>query len=223
MRSLKIYSRRGIHNSLSPTFFPLAVRKTAIFATARITRLLNTQQPFSQKMLDFSTRLHSDDIKGCVSRICAPGGEAVLDDVFRIAVSPAESKEANNAVWVLTHLPRHLASYLAERRDALADRLLSASDDTRRRLLATLLSNMTWTEDDFRGDVFDFCLENMASRSVPLGIRARCIYLAHRMSAPVPELGRELALALDILSAADLPPALRSAVRHVSLRRSGNG
>lgn len=170
-------------------------------------------------MPDFSVRLHSDDIKSVVSRICAPGGEAVLSDVFRTAISSSNPKEANNAAWVLTHLPRNLTRYLSERRDDLADRLLSASDDTRRRLLATLLSNLSWTEDDFRGDLFDFCLASMTNRSVPLGIRARCIYLAHRMSAAVPELAHELTLALDILSDDDLPPALRSAVRHVRPRR----
>lgn len=170
-------------------------------------------------MPDFSVRLHAADIKSIVSRICAPGGETVLDDVFRVALSSSNPKEANNAAWVLTHLPRNLTRYLSERRDDLADRLLSASDDTRRRLLATLLSNLSWTEDDFRGDLFDFCLISMANRSVPLGIRARCIYLAHRMSAAAPELAHELTLALDIISDDDLPPALRSAVRHVRPRR----
>lgn len=170
-------------------------------------------------MPDFSVRLHADDIKGVVAEIRAPGGEAVLDDVFRVAISSSNPKEANNAAWVLTHLPRNLTRYLSERRNILADKLLSASDDTRRRLLATLLSNLSWTEDDFRGDLFDFCLDSMANRRVPLGIRARCIYLAHRMSAAVPELAQELSLALDIISDDDLPPALRSAVRHVRPRR----
>lgn len=170
-------------------------------------------------MPDLSVRLHADDIRSVVSRICAPGGEAVLDDVFRVAMSSSNPKEANNAAWVLTHLPRSLSQYLGERRDALADKLLAASDDTRLRLLATLLSNLSWTEDDFRGDLFDFCLVSLASRSVPHGVRARCIYLAHRMSAAVPELAHELDLAIDIISDGDLPPAIRSAVRHVRPRR----
>lgn len=168
---------------------------------------------------DFSGRLHSAEIKRIIADICVAGRDSVLDSVMDTVLSSPDSQEANNAAWVLTNFPRSKRDALSERRNALAGRLLSASDDTMRRLLTTLLSNLDWDEDDFMGDLFDFCLANITDRRVPLGIRARSIYLANRMSTPVPELRRELSLALDILSGDELPPALRSAVRHVSPRR----
>lgn len=124
---------------------------------------------------------------------------------------------ARNAAWVLANLPQDdKLIYLQSRYDEIAVFAMSPDCPFRRGMVLSLLIDLQ-TADNFRGDLFDFCLQHLGDKRESGSTRAYMIHLAAKMCRLYPELSIELISSLDCL-ALDTTPSIASARRN-ALRR----
>ena len=119
-----------------------------------------------------------------------------------------DKRTSDNAAWVMTHLPRTVDAWLAERQNTLIDEVMRTESTTKRRLIMNLLERTPFESDNIRTDFLDFCF-NIIFSNEPVGVKTLAIKLAYAQSVHYPELLNELNTALQMLEPEVLPPALK--------------
>ena len=133
--------------------------------------------------------MHIDDIKALAKS--AHNDAEVRERLFRTMLS-GEGKEASNAAWALTHLPKEDNIYINMYRAELVQLAITTPEVPLRRLSMVLLERLEWGRDDVRTDLLDFCLEHMMLADEPYGVKALCMKLAYQQCRHYPELCAEL-------------------------------
>lgn len=151
--------------------------------------------------------MHIEEIKALAHR--AHEDAEVRECLFRTMLS-GEGKEASNAAWALTHLPKEDSIYINMFRARLVQLAITTSEIPLRRLSLALLERLEWGIDDVRTDLLDFCLEHMMLPDEPYGIKALCMKLAYRQCCHYPELKAEMRQTLLLME----PSELGAGVRH---------
>lgn len=151
--------------------------------------------------------MHIDDIKALAKS--AHEDVEVRERLFRTMLS-GEGKEASNAAWALTHLPKEDNIYINMYRAELVQLALITPEVPLRRLSMVLLERLEWGRDDVRTDLLDFCLEHMMLADEPYGVKALCMKLAYQQCRHYPELCAELKQCLLLLE----PSELGAGVKH---------
>ena len=151
--------------------------------------------------------MHIDDIKALAKS--AHGDAEVRERLFRTMLS-GEGKEASNAAWALTHLPKEDTIYIDTRREELTAFAIATPDSSLRRLSLVLLERLEWGSDDIRTDLLDFCLEHMMLPDEPYGVKALCMKLAYYQCRHYPELCAEMKQCLMLME----PSELGAGVKH---------
>ena len=145
--------------------------------------------------------MHIDDIKALAKS--AHNDAEVRERLFRTMLS-GEGKEASNAAWALTHLPKEDNIYINMYRAKLVQLAITTSEVPLRRLSMVLLERLEWGRDDIRTDLLDFCLEHMMLPDEPYGVKALCMKLAYQQCRHYPELCAELKQCLLLIEPSDL-------------------
>ena len=148
------------------------------------------------------------DVKDVVE--WASGDGVNRDTLLALALSGA-GRVNSNALWCITHLPDCNASWLQEKQSIFIDRLLSATDISRKRMFLQILRHMEYEPDNIRTDFLDFCLSRINAECEPYAVRCFCLYTAAKMCRHYPELIAELSRHIDMLSLQTLSPGLRCA------------
>lgn len=151
--------------------------------------------------------MHIDDIKALAKS--AHNEAEVRERLFRTMLS-GEGKEASNAAWALTHLPKEDNIYINMYRAELVQLAITTSEVPLRRLSMVLLERLEWGRDDIRTDLLDFCLEHMMLADEPYGVKALCMKLAYQQCRHYPELCAELKQCLLLME----PSELGAGVKH---------
>ena len=151
--------------------------------------------------------MHIDDIKALAHRAHSDAG--FRDSLFE-KMQGDDLREAYNAAWALTHLPKEDTIYIDTRRARLTDFAISTPDTSLRRLSMVLLERLEWGRDDIRTDLLDFCLEHMLLADEPYGVKALCMKLAYQQCRHYPELCAELKQCLLLME----PSELGAGVKH---------
>ena len=151
--------------------------------------------------------MHIDNIKALAKS--AHEDAEVRERLFRTMLS-GEGKEASNAAWALTHLPKEDNIYINMYRAELVQLALITPEVPLRRLSMVLLERLDWGRDDVRTDLLDFCLEHMMRPDEPYGVKALCMKLAYSQCRHYPELCAELKQALLLME----PSELGAGVKH---------
>lgn len=151
--------------------------------------------------------MHIGDIKALAKS--AHEDAEVRERLFRTMLS-GEGKEASNAAWALTHLPKEDIIYINMYRAELVQMALITPEVPLRRLSMVLLERLDWGRDDVRTDLLDFCLEHMMLADEPYGVKALCMKLAYQQCRHYPELCAELKQCLLLLE----PSELGAGVKH---------
>ncbi|MCR5821968.1 MAG: hypothetical protein K6F85_03500, partial [Bacteroidales bacterium] len=133
--------------------------------------------------------MHIDDIKALAKS--AHDDSEVCERLFRTMLS-GEGKEASNAAWALTHLPKEDNIYINMYRAELVQLAVTTPEVPLRRLSMVLLERLEWGRDDVRTDLLDFCLDHMMLPDEPYGVKAICMKLAYQQCRHYPELSAEL-------------------------------
>lgn len=159
--------------------------------------------------------MHIGDIKALAKS--AHDDAAVRERLFATLLgaqtSPSattQDKEAVNAAWALTHLPKEDNIYINMYRARLVQLAVTTPEVPLRRLSMVLLERLEWGRDDIRTDLLDFCLEHMMLPDEPYGVKALCMKLAYYQCRHYPELCAELKQCLLLLE----PTELGAGVRH---------
>ena len=155
--------------------------------------------------------MHIEDIKALAQR--AHREEWFRDSLFE-EMQGDDLREAYNAAWALTHLPKEDTIYIDTRRARLTDFAISTSDTSLRRLSLVLLERLEWgreaLDDERYVRLLDFCLEHMMIPDEPYGIKALCMKIAYQLCRHYPELKEELRQSLLLME----PSELGSGVKH---------
>lgn len=125
-----------------------------------------------------------------------------------------DALSCGNAARILSALsPEDKLLYLSPRYDELVRRTLSPDVPVRLGLLLSLLKDLS-TEENFRTDLLDFCLQHLSDRKYTSGTRSYMIHLAARLCCFHPQLSQELILCLEFLKE-DPAPSIAAATRKV--------
>ncbi len=151
--------------------------------------------------------MHIDEIK--VMAMEAHRDAQRRDGLFASMLS-CEGKDASNAAWALTHLPKEDNIYINMYRTELVQLAVTTPEVPLRRLSMVLLERLEWGRDDVRTDLLDFCLEHMMLADEPYGVKALCMKLAYQQCRHYPELCAELKQGLLLLE----PSELGAGVKH---------
>lgn len=149
--------------------------------------------------------------------VCAlySGDDRAFEELYDYSLSD-DLRLSYNALWVFTHFRRDDFRLLRTRRDHLISRVIAEPHSGKRRLMLNLLSRLRWSEDEFRTDFLDFCMEKMLSQTEPYGVRALCLRMAFEQCRFYPELLAELQVAIGMMADASLSPGLKATVRAVT-------
>ena len=126
-----------------------------------------------------------------------------------------DERVATNALWVFTHFDMQNNEWLYAKHDDLTDRVLVEKNETKRRLMLSLLLRQPFEEESLRSDFIDFCIAKITACSQPYAIRCYCMKLAYEQMKYYPELLTELKAAIDMLEQEPLSPGLTSAKKQV--------
>ena len=126
-----------------------------------------------------------------------------------------DERVATNALWVFTHFDLQNNEWLYSKHDDLIDRVLVEKNETKRRLILSLLLRQPFEEKSLRSDFIDFCITKITACSQPYAIRCYCMKLAYEQIKYYPELLTELKAAIDMLEQEPLSPGLISAKKQV--------
>ena len=126
-----------------------------------------------------------------------------------------DERVATNALWVFTHFDLQNNEWLYSKHDDLIDRVLVEKNETKRRLILSLLLRQPFEEKSLRSDFIDFCITKITACSQPYAIRCYCMKLAYEQMKYYPELLTELKAAIDMLEQEPLSPGLISAKKQV--------
>lgn len=126
-----------------------------------------------------------------------------------------DERVATNALWVFTHFDMQNNEWLYAKHDDLIDRVLVEKNETKRRLILSLLLRQPFEEESLRSDFIDFCITKITACSQPYAIRCYCMKLAYEQMKYYPELLTELKAAIDMLEQEPLSPGLISAKKQV--------
>ena len=126
-----------------------------------------------------------------------------------------DERVATNALWVFTHFDMQNNEWLYAKHDDLIDRVLVEKNETKRRLMLSLLLRQPFEEESLRSNFIDFCIAKITACSQPYAIRCYCMKLAYKQMKYYPELLTELKAAIDMLEQEPLSPGLTSAKKQV--------
>lgn len=151
--------------------------------------------------------------------------EAGIGKMCDLMLCTEDAQSAYYAAWVLYHLPpEDKRLYVSPFYDKIADRAIERCLNIRRGLILSILIDLS-TKQNFRTDLFDFCLAHAVDKKESDSGRSMMIKLAAKMCRFVPELANELAACLDMLEYEMTPSiaaARRNAIKVVGLLRKKN-
>ena len=142
------------------------------------------------------------------------GNSRKKDELYQL-IFDEDERVATNALWVFTHFDMQNNEWLYAKHDDLIDRVLVEKNETKRRLILSLLLRQPFEEESLRSDFIDFCIAKITASSQPYAIRCYCMKLAYEQMKYYPELLTELKAAIDMLEQEPLSPGLTSAKKQV--------
>jgi len=169
----------------------------------------------SMNLHDFlSNRIDMNDIEAI--RVYTQGKEndARKEELYRVMMDD-DGRAGGNAVWIFSHFTEEDNKWLFSKQKELIDAVMRTKSTTKRRIMMVLLERQPFTEESFRADYLDFCLEHMAMLEEPYGIRAMCMKQAFVQCCLVPELLSELESTLQLMEDNFLSPGLRTTKKNV--------
>lgn len=132
----------------------------------------------------------------------------ILGFAHRYAFSQ-DYRVARSALWGLTKARKEELSQLQVILGRLINQAMQADNSSVRRLTLNIVEQLDMSEDDFRTDFLDFCIEHMMDVNEFPGIQSVCMKLAFRMCKFYPELMDEMKRTLEVMEIDYYKPAVK--------------
>lgn len=158
-------------------------------------------------------RIGAHDIRQICALCSGEANNRIKAELFSLINSP-DDRTGYNALWTFTHFAPADIAWLQQKRDKLIDLVLTVEHEGKRRLLLTLLDQLTADKKGFRGDYLDFCLSRINSTE-PCSIRTLCLKQAFAQCRFYPELIAELKNEIELMESGELTPGLRAAIKNI--------
>ena len=166
-------------------------------------------------LLDFlSNRIDMNDVEAICVYTQGKENDARKEELYRVMMDD-EGRAGGNAAWIFSHFALAENEWLFSKQQELIEAVMCTKSATKRRLMMVLLERQPFTEEGFRADYLDFCIEHMAMMEEPYGIRAMCMKQAFVQCSLVPELLPELEATLQLMDDNFLSPGLCTAKRNI--------
>ena len=159
-------------------------------------------------------RLSINDIYSLCLQTQDKENNCLKEELYQLTLDE-NNRVAFNALWALSHFDEANNPWLFQKHDDLIDRVLVEKNETKRRLMLSLLLRQPFEEESLRSDFIDFCIAKITACSQPYAIRCYCMKLAYEQMKYYPELLEELRMALDMLEQEVLSPGMLSAKRQI--------
>ena len=159
-------------------------------------------------------RLSINDIYSLCLQTQGKENNCLKEELYQLTLDE-NNRVAFNALWALSHFDEANNPWLFQKHDDLIDRVLVEKNETKRRLMLTLLLRQPFEEESLRSDFIDFCIAKITACSQPYAIRCYCMKLAYEQMKYYPELLTELKAAIEMLEQEPLSPGLTSAKKQV--------
>ena len=161
-----------------------------------------------------SQRIDMNDIEAICVYTQGRENDARKEELYRVMMDD-EGRAGGNAAWIFSHFALADNEWLFSKQQELVDAVMHTESVTKRRIMMVLLERQPFTEEGFRADYLDFCIEHMAMLEEPYGIRAMCMKQAFVQCSLVPELLPELEATLQQMDDNFLSSGLRTAKRNI--------
>ena len=161
-----------------------------------------------------TNRLSINDIYSLCLQTQDKENNCLKEELYQLTLDE-NNRVAFNALWALSHFDEANNPWLFQKHDDLIDRVLVEKNETKRRLILSLLLRQPFEEESLRSDFIDFCIAKITACSQPYAIRCYCMKLAYAQMKYYPELLEELRMALDMLEQEVLSPGMLSAKRQI--------
>ena len=159
-------------------------------------------------------RLSINDIYSLCLQMQGKENNCLKEELYQLTLDEND-RVAINALWTFTHFDKANNEWLISKHEDLIDRVLIENNETKRRLILSLLLRQPFEEESLRSDFIDFCIAKITACSQPYAIRCYCMKLAYEQMKYYPELLEELRMALDMLEQEVLSPGMLSAKRQI--------
>ena len=159
-------------------------------------------------------RLSINDIYSLCLQTQGKENNCLKEELYQLTLDE-NNRVAFNALWALSHFDEANNPWLFQKHDDLIDRVLVEKNETKRRLMLSLLLRQPFEEESLRSAFIDFCIAKITACSQPYAIRCYCMKLAYEQMKYYPELLTELKAAIDMLEQEPLSPGLTSAKKQV--------
>ena len=164
-----------------------------------------------------TNRLSINDFYSLCLQTQGKENNGLKEELYQLTLDE-NNRVAFNALWALSHFNEANNPWLFQKHDDLIDRVLVEKNETKRRLMLSLLLRQPFEEESLRSDFIDFCIAKITACSQPYAIRCYCMKLAYEQMKYYPELFSELKTALDMLEQETLSPGLASAKRQILMK-----
>lgn len=161
--------------------------------------------------IDISSRIGIDEVK----QICALCTDVSSLSLIVKTLTNPDKRTADNAAWILTHMPQSTLQQLQPHLHHLIDIALTTDSTTKQRLLLNVILCLTFDEENLRSDFLDFCLNIITDTRFPPGIRSLCMKLAFAQCRLFPELLNELRNIHQIMEYDLLEPAMKAVYKNI--------
>ena len=141
-------------------------------------------------------RLSINDIYSLCLQTQGKENNCLKEELYQLTLDE-NNRVAFNALWALSHFDEANNPWLFQKHDDLIDRVLVEKNETKRRLMLSLLLRQPFEEESLRSDFIDFCIAKITACSQPYAIRCYCMKLAYEQMKYYPELLTELKAAIE--------------------------
>ena len=114
-------------------------------------------------------RLSINDIYSLCLQTQGKENNCLKEELYQLTLDE-NNRVAFNALWALSHFDEANNPWLFQKHDDLIDRVLVEKNETKRRLMLSLLLRQPFEEESLRSDFIDFCIAKITAGS-PLTIR----------------------------------------------------
>lgn len=161
--------------------------------------------------IDISDRINIESVK----MICTLYNDNESFTKLINALKSDNKRVADNAAWILTHMPKKILYNLHKQQDYFINLTLQTQSLTQQRLLLNILLQQPFNKEALRSDFINFCLNTITDLNYPSGIRSLCFKLAYHQCKLYPELLNELHSIYQLMHYNSLEPALKAAHKYV--------
>ena len=111
-----------------------------------------------------TNRLSINDIYSLCLQTQGKENNCLKEELYLLTFDEND-RVATNALWTFTHFDEANNEWLFCKHDDLIDRVLIEKNETKRRLILSLLLRQPFEEESLRSDFIDFCIAKITARS----------------------------------------------------------